>query len=161
MIKRYLTEITEDRIDSTRLLEFVQSPRAGAVVLFMGTTREVTGDRHTSSLDYECYPEMAKKKLEELERTAHDRWNLVATAIVHRIGHLEIGEASVVVAVSSAHRKESFEAGKWLIDTLKESVPIWKKENWQDGTSEWVHPGVTDKVQSESNNPVRSEDNNS
>ncbi|HQU47368.1 MAG TPA: molybdenum cofactor biosynthesis protein MoaE, partial [Pirellulales bacterium] len=67
---------------------------------------------------------------------------LVECALVHRLGHLKIGEASVAAAVSSPHRQAAFEAGQWLIDTLKQSVPIWKKENWADGTHEWVHPGV-------------------
>ncbi len=70
------------------------------------------------------------------------RWQLVECAIVHRVGHLETGEASVAVAVSTAHRQAAFEAGQWLIDTLKQVVPIWKQENWSDGTTQWVHPGL-------------------
>jgi len=137
-----MIELVTEPIDTASVLERVTSPLAGAVVLFLGTTREVTGDRHTNSLDYECYPEMARRKLEELEDEARRRWELVGCAIVHRLGRLEIGEASVAVAVSSAHRQATFAAGEWLIDTLKQCVPIWKKENWADGTSEWVHPGV-------------------
>jgi molybdopterin synthase catalytic subunit len=113
------------------------------VVLFLGTTRRVTHGRLTESLDYECYPEMARTKLAQLEAEAQQRWQLEKVVIVHRLGHLEVGEASVAVAVSSPHRKAAFEAGQWLIDTLKEVVPIWKKENWADGTSEWVHPGLS------------------
>lgn len=143
-----MIEIIQREIDTSALLAHVQSPLAGAVVLFMGTTREITGERETASLDYECYPEMAEQKLAELEQQAHAKWELISTAIVHRVGHVAIGEASVVVAVSSAHRVAAFEAGKWLIDTLKESVPIWKKENWKDGTCEWVHPGLEPGVQS-------------
>ena len=90
------------------------------------------------SLDYECYPEMAERKLAELEAEARRRWPILHCAIVHRLGHLEVCEASVAVAVSTAHRQAAFEAGKWLIDTLKEVVPIWKKENWADGTTEWA-----------------------
>src|SRR4029077_10452287 len=96
----------------------------------------------TASLDYECYPEMARHKLAELESQARARWTIEGCAIVHRVGHLPIGEASVAVAVSTAHRQAAFEAGQWLIDTLKEVVPIWKKENWADGRSQWVHPGL-------------------
>jgi len=77
-----------------------------------------------------------------LETLAHQRWPLVETAIVHRVGHLGLGEASVAIGVSSAHRQDAFAAGQWLIDTLKEVVPIWKQENWADGTTEWVHPGL-------------------
>jgi molybdopterin synthase catalytic subunit len=135
-----MVELTNEPIDSAAVLARVASNQAGAVVLFLGTTREMTGDRRTLSLDYECYPEMAEKKMAELETKARERWSLVEIAIVHRLGHLDLGEASVAIAVSSAHRQAAFEAGKWLIDTLKEVVPIWKKENWADGTCEWVHP---------------------
>ena len=137
-----MVALTEEPIDADAVIEKVQSPRAGAVVLFLGTTRELTNGRRTESLDYECYPEMATKKLAELESEARRRWQLIECDIVHRLGHLEIGEASVAVAVSSAHRQAAFEAGQWLIDTLKQTVPIWKKENWADGGTEWVHPGV-------------------
>ena len=137
-----MIELTSNPIDSTHVLARVQSPGAGAVVLFLGTTREITGDRRTESLDYESYGEMARKKLEELEQTARGRWPVIECVLVHRLGHLQIGEASVAVAVSTAHRGDAFEAAKWLIDTIKEVVPIWKCENWADGTSQWVHPGL-------------------
>ena len=138
-----MVELTHNPIDTNVLLGEVASPQAGAVVLFLGVTREVTGDRTTESLDYECYAEMARTKLTELRSSVLQRWPLTGCAVVHRLGHLEIGAASVGIAVSAAHRREAFEAGQWLIDTLKEVVPIWKKENWADGTSEWVHPGVS------------------
>lgn len=134
--------ITKQQIDVAELLRQVQSPAAGAVVLFLGTAREQTGGRATTSLDYECYEAMAERKLRELVEEAHRRWPLVACAVVHRVGRVELGQASVAVAVSSPHRQEAFQAGQWLIDTLKALVPIWKRENWADGTSEWVHPGV-------------------
>ncbi|MDX1946862.1 MAG: molybdenum cofactor biosynthesis protein MoaE [Pirellulaceae bacterium] len=137
-----MIELTRSPLDPAGVLAQVASRDAGAVVLFLGTTREFTRGRRTASLDYECYPEMALKKLHELEAQARARWPLVAVAIVHRLGHLELGEASVAIAVSSPHRQAAFEAGQWLIDTLKENVPIWKQENWADGTSEWVHPGI-------------------
>lgn len=123
-------------------MQAVESPLAGAVVLFLGTTREVTGDRRTRHLEYEAYADMAEKKLAELADEARRRWSLTGCAIEHRLGRLEIGEASVGVAVSSPHRAAAFAAGQWLIDTLKESVPIWKQEHWADGGSEWVHPGL-------------------
>jgi molybdopterin synthase catalytic subunit len=137
-----MVEITTQPIDAAALLRQVGSPDAGAIVLFLGTTRQFTDGRQTASLDYECYPEMARHKLAQLEAEARSRWPLAACAIVHRIGHVELGEASVAVAVSTAHRQAAFEAGRWLIDTLKEVVPIWKKENWADGDSQWVHPGL-------------------
>lgn len=134
--------LTNDPIDAANIVAQVSSNDAGAVVLFLGTTREFTHGRQTVSLDYECYPEMAEKQLAELEAEARRRWPLTACAIVHRLGHLELGEASIAIAVSSPHRHDAFAAGKWLIDTIKEVVPIWKQENWADGTSEWVHPGM-------------------
>ncbi len=132
--------LTTDKIDTQALVDRVTTPAAGAVVLFVGTTREFTNGRQTASLDYECYEEMAKKKLSEIEQQARERWDIVDCAIVHRLGHVPLAEASIAIAVSSAHRAVSFEAGRWLIDTIKEEVPIWKKENWADGTTEWVHP---------------------
>lgn len=134
--------LTHDEIDVASLLGQVRSERAGAVLLFLGTTRRVTGERLTDSLEYECYPEMAKKKLAQLEAEARSRWTLVECGIVHRLGRLDPGEASVAIAVSAPHRGDAFEAGQWLIDTLKQVVPIWKKENWADGSCQWVHPGL-------------------
>ncbi len=137
-----MIELTREPIDAAALLEHVRSPQAGAVVLFLGTVRELTDGRRTVALDYEGYPEMAKKKLSELEAEARARWPIVECALMHRLGHLELAETSVAIAVSTPHRDDAFAAGKWLIDTLKEIVPIWKKENWVDGSTEWVHPGV-------------------
>jgi molybdopterin synthase catalytic subunit len=150
-----MIELTHDVIDSTKILQSVQSNDAGAAILFLGTTREFTKGRQTISLDYECYPEMAKKKLAELESQARERWAVVECVIVHRLGHLELGEASIAIAVSSPHRQAAFEAGKWLIDTIKEVVPIWKKENWADGTSQWVHPGVEPSATKQSIEPTQ------
>ncbi len=137
-----MVDITTQPIDTQALLRHVASNDAGAVVLFLGTTREHTAGRRTASLDYECYPQMARDKLTELVAEARRRWPLEGCAVVHRVGHVPLGEASVAVAVSTPHRRAAFEAGQWLIDTLKQVVPIWKKENWADGNSEWVHPGL-------------------
>ncbi|HEY2841368.1 MAG TPA: molybdenum cofactor biosynthesis protein MoaE [Pirellulales bacterium] len=137
-----MIELTHRPIDSAELLCKVGSNQAGAVVLFLGTVREMTGERRTIALDYECYPEMAQRQLADLEAQARARWPIIECAIVHRLGHLELGEASVAVAVSTAHRDVAFEAARWLIDTLKQVVPIWKKENWADGATEWIHPGL-------------------
>jgi len=136
--------LTNSPIDPAAALSQVASNDAGAVVLFLGTTREFTHGRRTVSLDYECYPAMAEKKLAELEAEARSRWPLIGCQIVHRLGHLDLGEASIAIAVSSPHRAAAFAAGQWLIDTIKEVVPIWKQENWADGTNEWVHPGMSD-----------------
>lgn len=138
-----MIEITQGPIDHAAITERVRSNRAGAVCSFLGTVREMTGERRTASLDYEAYPGMAEKKMAELEAEARQRWPIVDVALVHRVGHLDLGEISVVVAVSCPHRDQAFEACRWLIDTLKQVVPIWKKELWADGTEEWVHPGLT------------------
>jgi molybdopterin synthase catalytic subunit len=137
-----MIRLTHEPIALAEVLAEVQSDAAGAILLFLGTTRESTAGRATESLDYECYPEMAHAKLADLESEARRRWALAGCAIVHRLGHLAIGEASVAIAVSAPHRDAAFAAGQWLIDTLKQVVPIWKRENWADGSSQWVHPGV-------------------
>jgi molybdopterin synthase catalytic subunit len=137
-----MIEITESPIDHAAVTERVRSNRAGAVCAFLGTVREITGDRRTVALSYEAYPEMALKKLAELESEARRRWPIIELALVHRVGELDLGEVSVVVAVSCPHRHDSFDACRWLIDTLKDVVPIWKKENWEDGGQEWIHPGL-------------------
>jgi molybdopterin synthase catalytic subunit len=138
-----VVSLTNSPIDASAVLADVASHEAGAVVLFLGTTREFTHGRRTASLDYECYPEMAEKKLAELEAEARRRWPLTGCSIVHRLGHLELAESSIAIAVSSPHRRDAFAAGQWLIDTIKEVVPIWKCENWADGSKEWVHPGLS------------------
>jgi molybdopterin synthase catalytic subunit len=105
-------QLNHDPIDSSAVIESVQSPAAGAVVLFLGTTREFTAGRQTESLDYESYGEMAFRKLEELEQEARQQWSLTELTIVHRLGHLGLGEASVAIAVSAPHRKDAFTAGQ-------------------------------------------------
>lgn len=132
--------LTHEPIDYFALTESVRSPQSGAVVTFLGTVREMTQGRRTVALDYEAYPEMAEATLRSLEQDARQRWPIDRVAIVHRLGHLELGEISVAVAVSCPHRRDAFEAGQFLIDTLKVTVPVWKKENWDDGSTEWVHP---------------------
>jgi len=144
-----MIRLTSDPIDYTELTESVRSTASGAVVLFLGTVRELTDGRQTVALDYDAYGPMAEVKLQELETEARERWPIDQLAIVHRVGHLELGEVSVAVAVSCPHRHDAFEAARFLIDTLKVTVPIWKKENWSDGTTEWVHPGVEPAAESE------------
>lgn len=137
-----MIELVRHPIDTAQLVARVQSAEAGAVVLFVGVTRDQTSGRPTASLDYESYEPMAEQKLSELEAEARQRWPISRCALVHRLGHVDLAEASVAVAVSTPHRQDAFDAAKWLIDSLKEVVPIWKKENWADGTSEWIHPGM-------------------
>lgn len=135
-----MIELTTQPIDSAKAIATVTSPNCGAIVLFLGTTRKWTGGKETTQLAYECYDEMANKELAKLEQTARAKWPIENCLIVHRLGVVPIAEASVLVAVSSPHRDAAFQAAKFLIDTLKEEVPIWKKEHWAGGDSEWVHP---------------------
>jgi molybdopterin synthase catalytic subunit len=133
-------ELTRDALDFAALTEWARSNRAGAVVLFLGTVREMTGDKRTLALDYEAYPDMARAKMQGIADQAAMKWPVIRLAISHRLGHLELGDVSVAVAVSAPHRGDAFEAGRFLIDTLKQVVPIWKQENWADGSKEWVDP---------------------
>jgi molybdopterin synthase catalytic subunit len=135
-----MIRLTTEIIDYHNLTEQVHRNDCGAVVTFLGTVREMTDGRVTTALDYEAYPAMAEKKMAEIEQETRSRWPVGDMMMVHRLGHLDLGEVSVAVAVSCPHRSQAFEACRFAIDRLKEIVPIWKKENWADGTTEWVHP---------------------
>ena len=137
-----MIRLTRESIDYHALTEAVRSPRCGAVCLFLGTVRDRTGDQVTEFLDYDAYPPMAEKKLAEIEAEVRKRWPVGDIALVHRLGRLAVGEVSVAVAVSCPHRAQAFDAGRYAIDTLKELVPIWKKENAPNGAGEWVHQSV-------------------
>ena len=141
LLEQAMIRLTHDPIDYSALTEQVRRPHCGGVVLFLGTVRDLTGDRVTVTLDYEAYPAMAEKKMAEIEADTRARWPVGEMAMVHRLGRLDIGEVSVAVAVSCPHRAEAFEACRHAIDRLKELVPIWKKEHWADGSTDWVHPG--------------------
>jgi molybdopterin synthase catalytic subunit len=136
-----MIRLTHDPIDHAALTESVRRPGCGAVVIFLGTVRDLTGDQVTVALDYEAYPPMAEKKMAEIADDTRARWPVGAIAMVHRLGRLAVGEVSVAVAVSCPHRAQAFEACRHAIDRLKDLVPIWKKENAPDGGGDWVHPG--------------------
>jgi molybdopterin synthase catalytic subunit len=137
-----MIRLTPEPIDHAVLTEAVRRPDCGAVVTFLGTVRDLTDGKVTVALDYEAYPGMADKKMAEIEADTRRRWPVGELLMVHRTGHLKVGEVSVAVAVSCPHRAQAFEACRFAIDRLKELVPIWKKENWADGSTEWVHPGA-------------------
>lgn len=145
-----MIRLQSEPIDYDSLTEQVRTPAAGAVVLFLGTVRELTDGRVTTALDYEAYPAMAEKKMAEVEQETRSRWPVLDFAIVHRLGHLELGEVSVAVAISCPHRAQAFEACRYAIDRIKQVVPIWKKENWADGATEWVHSDPENKPAGES-----------
>ncbi|HVE76982.1 MAG TPA: molybdenum cofactor biosynthesis protein MoaE [Actinomycetota bacterium] len=116
-------------------------PTSGAVVTFAGYVRSATNEREVTGLDYEAFEEMVLAQLGQIANVAAEKWKLDFVRIVHRTGALGVGEPSVLVQVSSAHRDEAFEGCRSIIDTLKSTAAIWKKENFSDGTSSWVnHP---------------------
>ncbi len=142
-----MIELTEQPIDFNAITESVQSNAAGAVVLFLGTVREFTKGVQTDWLEYQAYPEMATASMSKLEQECRDTFTVTEIVISHRIGALQLGDISVAIAVSAPHRTQAFDAGRWLIDTLKERVPIWKKEHFSDGREEWQHPVISQQQQ--------------
>lgn len=136
------TELTRLTIDYQAMVEQARGPSSGAVVLFLGTVRDVSEGRSVSGLEYDAYPAMARAKLDELAREAAVRWPLNAVHVTHRYGRLELADVAVAVVTASAHRAAAFESAQWIMDTIKSVAPIWKKELWAEGTSDWVHPGA-------------------
>ncbi len=132
-----LTRITRDPIDPQPLVAHVRRDESGAVALFLGVARNNNLGRRVLRLEYDAYPEMAEKQLRRVAEEVASRWPISDIAIVHRIGRLEIGETSLLVAVSSPHRKEAFEACHQTVNRIKEVVPIWKKEFWEGGET-WI-----------------------
>jgi len=142
-----MVRLTRDAIDFAALTEGARHPHCGAVALFLGTVRDLTGEHVTVFLEYDAYAPMAEKKLAEIEAAVRQRWPVREVLMVHRLGRLAVGDVSVAVVVSCPHRAEAFDALRYAVDALKELVPIWKKENGPYGTGEWVHqsaqPGAT------------------
>lgn len=129
--------ITREPLNAREIAEQVRHETNGAVVVFEGTARRFTNGRRVLSLEYEAYVPMAEKKLAEVAEELRRRWDVEGAAIYHRIGRVEIGETSLVVAVGSPHRKEAFAAAQYAVDRIKQTVPIWKKEVFEDGEV-WV-----------------------
>ena len=130
--------LTDGTIDPQQVLSQVSDDNSGAALLFLGTVREMTGEKQTLHLDYDAYPEMALAMMNKIVEKVKTRWPKAKVAITHRTGHLKIGDISVAIAVSCPHRAQAYEASRFAIDELKTIVPIWKKETWADGSSEWV-----------------------
>jgi molybdopterin synthase catalytic subunit len=125
--------VTNQPIDLHELVLFVTDPEAGAIATFIGITRNNNEGRKVIGLDYEAYPEMAEKELARIGEDAKKEWPICRMAIVHRLGPVKIGEASVIIAVSSAHRDAAFAACRYAIEEIKKTVPIWKKEVFEGG----------------------------
>ena len=132
-----MIKIVREQIAIEEVLQSVQDPSAGGIDMFIGTTRNHSGGKEVLSLEYQAYEPMALKMMNEIGEESQRRWHLKKISLVHRVGVVAIGEASVVIAVSSAHRREAFEACRFAIDKLKQDVPIWKKEVFADGEV-WV-----------------------
>ncbi len=125
--------LVREPIDSEAAVKRLQQPSDGAVVIFDGVVRDNTRGRRTLYLDYEAYEAMAQKQMESLAAEARERFAVRGASIMHRVGRLQIGETSVLIVVAAAHRGAAFDACRWIIDTLKKTVPIWKKEYFEDG----------------------------
>ncbi len=151
-----LIRVTGDKLNTDEAVQHVASPEAGAVNVFLGVVRNHSLDRAVDHLVYDAYPGMAEKVMREIADEARERFGLVDCAVLHRTGRLEIGETSLLVAVSSGHRAESFEAGHWLVNEIKKRAPVWKKEVWSDG-EEWIEGpesmGLRDAQQATGNPP--------
>lgn len=130
--------IIRDPIDAAALLARSTAPSDGAALLFLGVVREQNEGRAVSHLEYEAYAPMAERVLGEIVAEARARWETGEIAVVHRVGRLEIGEASVAIVVAAPHRGDAYEASRYVIEQLKQRVPIWKREGYLEGDSEWL-----------------------
>lgn len=129
--------IQANRLSLDELWTFLAESQGGGIAIFGGTTRRVTGDRVTRKLSYEAHESMAVSEMKGIAERAALEWDILRIGIVHRTGEVPVSEASVLIGVASLHRGPAFEAARFLIDELKVSVPIWKKEHFEDGSTEW------------------------
>jgi molybdopterin synthase catalytic subunit len=132
-----IARVTVDPLEPNEAIAAVADPGAGAIDVFLGVVRNSNKGREVAYLEYDAYPAMAEKLMEDLGRQAVEQFDLKDVALYHRTGRLEIGETSLLIAISSGHRAAAFAAGKWLVDEVKKRVPVWKKEVWSDG-EEWI-----------------------
>lgn len=130
-------KVMDSPITADMVIEAVENPGAGGIATFLGVVRDNSQGKRVLYLEYDAYPEMAERVMRQIGAEIKERWGLDRVAILHRVGRLEIGEASVAIAVAAPHRAEAFEACRFAIDRLKEIVPIWKKEAWEGG-EHWV-----------------------
>ncbi|HZG43874.1 MAG TPA: molybdenum cofactor biosynthesis protein MoaE [Longimicrobium sp.] len=137
--------VTPEPIDPARLLDDTLSPDDGAALLFWGVVRNQNDGRPVSHLEYSAYTEMAEREMRRIADEARERFGTGAIRVIHRTGKLAIGEASVAIAVASPHRAEAYEASRYVIEQLKQRVPVWKREGYVDGDAGWV-PGFTPAV---------------
>ncbi len=131
-------DISPHVLPITEVHEFLAQSEGGGISVFVGTTRKNTGGKVTTHLSYDAHDTMAIKEMQRLVDVASEQWPLLRSVLLHRTGEVPVGQASVIVGVATAHRVEAFEACRFLIDELKKSVPIWKKENYENGGEEWI-----------------------
>jgi molybdopterin synthase catalytic subunit len=138
---KLMIEITPNNIIRDKIINFVECPEAGAIDVFIGTTRNSTQSKKVLKLEFESHESMAIKEIQKIVDQAFIKWSISKVAVSHRVGMVEIGQAAVVIAVSAPHRAAAFDACRYIIDTLKQTVPIWKKETFENGEV-WVaaHP---------------------
>lgn len=141
-----MVELISEKIDVDKILTELDDHSAGGVVLFLGRVRDHAGGRTVTKMDYEAFSAMALKKMTEIEAEAKKRWPVKKLVMIHRTGRLNLGDISVAIAVACPHRKEAFEACRFAIDRLKQTVPIWKKEYFEDGEA-WVEGAVPKPLQ--------------
>jgi molybdopterin synthase catalytic subunit len=136
-----MVTLTTEPIEVTTALNYLQSEQAGAIDLFLGVVRDNTQERPVDRLEYEAYDRMAISEMQKIADEARQQWPILRYAIIHRKGTLQIGEMAVLIGVATAHRADAFDACRYIIDTIKKTVPIWKKEVFTNG-EEWVnaHP---------------------
>ena len=137
MVENYMISITKDTIDQTKIFDQIKDDSCGAIVSFIGFVRDHSSKGKVEGIFYEAYDEMLEEILKKIEREVFKNWNIKKFIAVHRTGYLQVGEISVVVGVSSEHRKEAFEACSYGIENIKKRCPIWKKEKTQFG-NEWI-----------------------
>ena len=135
-------DITPDAIDTDNFLRFLHESEGGAINIFLGTTRRFTEGRETELLYYEAAADLAKAEIGRLLVEADHRWSLIRAVVVHRTGVVPVHEASVLIGVATAHREAAFTASRFLIDELKKRVPVWKRERFTDGSTEWNEGSV-------------------
>lgn len=133
------TAIVEHRIDACALIEEIAQHRNGASILFVGTVRDISDGSPVTALDYSAYTDMAETELAAIVLEASERWSTPDIVVEHRIGSLGLGDASVAIAVAHPHRGEAYEASRYIIEELKRRLPVWKREHYVDGRSEWVN----------------------
>jgi len=147
-----MIEITNKTLDPEKITQAVRKDTNGGVVTFLGVTRLFNDGRKVQYLEYEAYRPMADRKLEEIIQEIKKKWGIEDVAIAHRLGRLKIGEISLVVAVGSPHRKEAFEAAQYVVDRIKEMVPIWKKEVFEGGEV-WIGSQSEDPTHKRASGP--------